>query len=66
MRLLKKEPESGQFVAIWVFNGTVWSGVFRRDNKVVEWYNPASDEFEDGQYGPVYSYIGAEVRFVVQ
>jgi len=66
MRLLKKEPESGQFVAIWEFNGTVWSGVFRRDNEGVTWYNPESDEFEAGQYGPVYSYIGAEVRFVVQ
>lgn len=50
MRRTKKMPKQGQFVAIWEYNGVLWSGVYKYIEDVIYRYNPYADEFEQLGY----------------
>ncbi len=46
MTLTTVMPTSGQFVAVWIHDGTIWSSVYRRDGNTFTIYNEDLDLFE--------------------
>ena len=47
MKTVKEQPESGQFVRIWEFDGKVWAvSVEWQDGKLMT-FNPDGDHFFD-------------------
>ena len=42
---VNSEPKSGQFVAVWMFNGLPWASTYRRVGNCLEEYDAASDEW---------------------
>lgn len=45
MILVKEMPTSGQFVAVWEFNGEVWSDRYQWDKGGLMEYDPDSREW---------------------
>jgi len=49
MKMLKNMPQTGQFVAMWVYNNLLWAAVFNRDEhgNLVQYYdgNDGDDDF---------------------
>lgn len=45
MREVDSQPTSGQFVAVWAYNGEVWSCVYKADSTGLVEYNSETDEF---------------------
>lgn len=45
MILVNEMPKSGQFVAVWEYNGNIWSGTY--------YWDDGGDLFEWGDEGPL-------------
>lgn len=48
MKQVIEMPTSGQFVAVWVFNKAIWSGVYSYECGYINVYSALDDEW--GQY----------------
>lgn len=40
-------PKSGQFVAMWTYNGKIWSGTYQYINGELYKYDDECDEFKE-------------------
>lgn len=47
MKEVKEAPKSGQFVALYVFNGDVWSGIYRYIDGVLYEYDTVGDDWDE-------------------
>ena len=45
MKQVKEMPHDGQFVAIWEYNGKLWSSVHKWEDGVLLAYSAGCDEF---------------------
>lgn len=43
-------PKCGQFVAVWMYNGKVWSDTFKFENGSLRVYREDDDEFDDTDF----------------
>ena len=46
MKQVKEMPTSGQFVAVWEYNGNIWSGVYINQGRWIDVYLIEKDDFE--------------------
>ena len=46
MKQVDKMPTSGQFVAVWQYNGNIWSGVYINRGEWIDVYLIENDDFE--------------------
>lgn len=58
MKQLKEMPEEGQFVAMWIIGGQLWSGTFRYDGGQLFEYNVDDCWEECDEYFKGDSFLG--------
>ena len=46
MKQVDEMPTSGQFVAVWEYNGNIWSGVYINQGEWIDVYLIEDDDFE--------------------
>ena len=46
MKQVDEMPTSGQFVAVWQYNGKIWSGVYINRGEWIDVYLIEDDDFE--------------------
>lgn len=68
MKMLKRQPTEGQFVAVWkLTNGTVWSESYLIKDDMLHAYNSVTDEWDAdcSSYHDVGKKLLESVQFVV-
>ena len=46
MKQVSEMPTSGQFVAVWIFDGEVWSEVYINQGTYMDVYSASDDEWD--------------------
>jgi hypothetical protein len=65
MNEIKEMPASGQFVAIWIYNGRIWSETCMYKGESLYAYSQAEDDFTECR-PPTFRYqcdTGTEARY---
>lgn len=65
MKIVNEEPTSGQFVAVWEYDGKIWSDVLLNENDKCKRYREEYDKFEDYgkhlfKYSPKFIVLGED------